>query len=49
MRQLIINRINQIWTPGFEYEFLMDQEDVALLSDEELLELFIRITQHNVK
>jgi len=45
MRELMLKYIDRVWNPGFEYEFETTQIDVHLLSDEELLNLFIDIAR----
>ena len=43
MRELILNYIDNVWQLGFELEFETDQLDVHLMTDNELLVLFIEI------
>lgn len=43
MRELILNYIDNVWQLGFELEFETDQLDVHLMTDDELLVLFIEI------
>jgi len=43
VRELILNYIDNVWQLGFELEFETDQLDVHLMTDDELLVLFIEI------
>jgi hypothetical protein len=45
MRKLILDYIDTAWTPGFEYEFDINQIDLHLLSDDELFELFLDLVR----
>lgn len=45
MRQQILNYLDSMWTPGFDIEFNIEQLDAHLLSDEELLKLFVDVVR----
>jgi len=45
MRDLILEYIDDIWEVNLEYEFETNQIDIHLMSDDDLLKLFVDIVR----